>query len=239
MNEKKMMKNNLIKKICGEIVLSHKPGFIIKKWRNIFKVSQKELANEMNVTPSVISDYESNRRASPGIKIINKIVNSLIKLSEKKGGEFLNEFYTISGENLLLSDIFNIREFKMPVTIREFCDKTDSIIITNEDLSDNNIYGYSLIDSLKAILELSPMDLVKIYGYTTNRALIFSNITSGKSSMVAIKVTNLRPSLVVLHEPDKIDKIAKRISEVEGIVLAVNETKKVDELKRILKKGFE
>jgi len=74
MNEKDLIKENLIKKICGEIVFSPKPGLVIKKWRNIFKISQKEIAMEMGVTPSVISDYESNRRASPGIKIIGNMI---------------------------------------------------------------------------------------------------------------------------------------------------------------------
>ena len=41
------------------------------------------------------------------------------------------------------------------------------------------------------------MDLVKAYGMTTDRALIFTNVSSGRSPMVAIKVTNLKPSLVV------------------------------------------
>lgn len=238
MNEKDLMKENLIKRICGEIALSQKPGSIIKKWRNIFKISQKEIANEMGVTPSVISDYESNRRISPGIRIVSNMVTSLIKISEKKGAGFLKEFYTLSGDNLLLSSIIDVKEFKLPITIKEFCEKTDSVVVDHEDLVDNQIYGYSLVDSMKAILELTPMDLVKIYGYTTNRALIFSNVTSGRSSMVAIKVTNLKPSLVVLHGPESVDDVAKRIAEIEGIVLAVSRTKNLSELRGILKRGF-
>jgi putative transcriptional regulator len=238
MRDKDFIKENLIKKICGEIVLSQKPGLVIKKWRNIFKVSQKEIAKEMEVTPSVISDYESNRRSSPGIKIINKIVNALIKISERKGGEFLREFYTLSGNDLVTSSILDVKEFKLPITVKEFCEKTNCSIVGREDLLDNQIYGYSLVDSLKAILELTPMELVKIYGYTTNRALIFSNVTSGRSSMVAIKVTNLKPSLVILHGPERVDEIAKRIAEIEGIVLGVSRAKNLSELKGILKRGF-
>ncbi len=238
MNEKKLMKENLVKKICGEIVMSQKPGFVIKKWRKIFKISQKEVADEMGVTPSVISDYESNRRSSPGIKIISNMINALIKISEKKGAEFLKEFYTLSGENSILSSILDIKEFKLPSTIKEFCDKINCIIITREDLVDNQIYGYSLVDSTKAIIELSPMELVKIYGFTTNRALIFSNVTTGRSSMVAIKVTNLKPSLVVLHGSERVDDVAKRIAEIEGIVLAITKTKNLNELKGVLKRVF-
>jgi putative transcriptional regulator len=238
MDEKKLIKENLVRKICGEIVLSPTPGSVIKKWRNIFKISQKEIADEMRVTPSVISDYESNRRSSPGIKIINNMVNTLIKISERKGGGFLKEFYTLSSEDILSSSILEVKEFKLPISIKEFCDKTDSILMVREDLTENQIYGYSLVDSRKAILELSPMELVKIYGYTTNRALIFSNIKTGRSAMVAIKVTNLKPSLVILHGPERVDEIAKRIAEIEGIVLAVTRTKNLNDLRNSLKRGF-
>ncbi len=238
MNEKDLIKENLVKRICGEIVLSQKPGSVIKKWRNIFKVSQKEIADEMKVTPSVISDYESNRRSSPGIKIINNIVNSLIKISERKGAEFLREFYTLSGENFLLSSILDIKEFKYPVSIGDFCEKTNCMVVSREDLLENEIYGYSLVDSMKAIMELTPMELVKIYGFTTNRALIFSNVTTGRSSMVAIKVTNLKPSLVILHGPEKVDEVARRIAGIEGIVLAMTKTRNLTELKGMLKRGF-
>jgi len=238
MDERNLIKENLIKRICGEIVLSPSPGSVIKKWRNIFKVSQKEIAQEMGVTPSVISDYESNRRSSPGIKIIKNMVNALIKISERKGTEFLKEFYMLNEDNSLFSTILDVKEFNVPVTIREFCEKTNCYVVTREDLADNIIYGYSLIDSLRAIIELSPMELVKIYGLTTSRALIFSNVTTGRSSMVAIKVTNLRPSLVVLHGPDRVDEIAKRIAEIEGIVLAITKTKNLNELKSSLRRYF-
>ncbi|MCD6477707.1 MAG: helix-turn-helix domain-containing protein [Candidatus Aenigmarchaeota archaeon] len=238
MNENEIMKDNLAKKICGEIVLSEKPGVIIKKWRNIFKVSQREIADEMGVMPSVLSDYESGRRKSPGIKIIRKIVDAMIKVSERKGDDILREFYTFPGEDHISSCILDIKEFKLPVKIKDFCKKAECILVAREDLSDKEVYGYSLIDSMKAIIELSPTELVKIYGLTTNRALIFTNVTKGRSPMVAIKVTNLRPSLVVFQGPDKVDELAKRIGEIEGISIAITKIKDKNTLKNTLKRNF-
>jgi len=238
MTEKDIMRDNLAKKISGEIVLSERPGMIIRKWRNIFKISQREVADEMNVMPSVLSDYESGRRKSPGIKIIRNIVNALIKISERRGDGILKEFYGFPGEEHLTSSIIDIKEFKTPIKIKDFCEKSDSVIVAREDLIDNDVYGYSLIDSLKAIMELSSMELVKIYGLTTNRALIFTNVTKGRSPMVAIKVTNLKPSLVVFQGPDKIDELAKRIGEIEGIPIATTRTKDINKLKNILKRNF-
>lgn len=228
-----IMKENLAKKISGEIVLSSKPGLTIKKWRNIFKISQKDVAKEMNITPSVISDYENGRRASPGIKVVKKIVETLIKISEQKG--VLKKFYTLIKETP--SKIINVKEFDKPIKIKKFCEDIGCSVVVREDLIENELYGYSLIDSLKAIIQLTPSELIKIYGLTTNRALIFTQVTSGRSSMVAIKVTNLKPALVVLQGLKKIDELAKRIAEIESIPLAVT-NKSVEELTKILEKTY-
>jgi len=84
-----------------------------------------------------------------------------------------------------------------------------------------DIYGYTIIDSKRAIINFTPQELVKIYGETTNRALIFTNISRGRSPLVAIKVTSLRPGLVVLHGIEKVDEIALAIAKSEKIPLAL------------------
>jgi len=78
------IKNALSEKIAGEITLSPKPGQTIRKWRNVFDISQTELANHLKLSPSVISDYESGRRKSPGIQTIKKVIGALIEIDEKK-----------------------------------------------------------------------------------------------------------------------------------------------------------
>jgi len=62
MNEIELLKQELAKKIAGEIVLSNDPGKVMRKWRNIFKIRSLDLAKKMKVVPSVISDYENGRR---------------------------------------------------------------------------------------------------------------------------------------------------------------------------------
>jgi putative transcriptional regulator len=56
--------------------------------------------------------------------------------------------------------------------------------------------------------------------------------------MVAIKVTNLRPGLVVLHGSEKIDDLAKRIAELERIPIAITTIKDKNELLKTLKRSF-
>lgn len=231
-------KENLTKKICGEIILSEKPNETIKKWRNIFEISQRDLADEMEIMPSVISDYESGRRESPGIKMVKKIVNSLIKIDEKKGGNVLRGFSNLPSDNSLSKSLLDIREFSVPVKIKDFCEKTGIDVVSGKDMIDREIYGYSIIDSLKAIVELSPQDMVKLYGLTSQRALIFTRVSTGRSPMVAIKVTNLKPNFVGFHGLNKVDKLAKRIADVERIPIGICRKDDPEEIISTLKDKF-
>ena len=56
----------LAKNIAGEVTLSINPNETLKKWREIFGLTQIEVAKQLGVSPSVISDYEAGRRKSPG-----------------------------------------------------------------------------------------------------------------------------------------------------------------------------
>ena len=82
--------NSLKQKIAGEITLAKNPGAAIKKWREIFGITQTELADYLKITPSTISDYESNRRKSPGIGVIQRFIEALIEIDTKKGGWVTN-----------------------------------------------------------------------------------------------------------------------------------------------------
>ena len=62
----------LARRIAGEIILSGKPGSTMRKWRELFAVSQITLSEKMLLSGSVISDYESGRRKSPGAKVIRR-----------------------------------------------------------------------------------------------------------------------------------------------------------------------
>lgn len=239
MDKESFVKDNLAKKIAGEIVLSNDAGKTIQKWRNIFKVPQRRLADEMHVMPSVISDYESGRRKSPGIKVIKKIVEGLINIDEKSGGNVLKYFSSFPSETILSNAVIDLKELSKPVTIREFCRAVQAPIFVREDLSNNNIYGYTIIDSLKAIIELPPVELVKLYGLTSERVLIFTNIKRGRSPMIALKVSNLKPGLVVLHGIESVDEVARRIGEVESIPIAICRNLSIEDMIKELHKEFE
>jgi putative transcriptional regulator len=237
MDTRTLAKDRLANKIAGEIVLSDNAGDVIQKWRNIFKIPQRRLADQIGVMPSVISDYENGRRKSPGIKVIKRMVDAMIVLDEKTGGKIIHDFLDFPSRNVLSSALLDMREFKSPRTIKNFCKSLNAPLVVRDDLKNNKIHGYSVIDSMKAIMEVSAVDMVKLYGLTSERVLIFTGAHSGRSSMVALKVTNLRPGLVILHGSERIDELAKRIAELEGIPVAITKVKKVSDLLNILKKN--
>jgi len=233
-----LSKELLAKRIAGEIVLSDNAGMVIQKWRNIFKIPQRMLADQMGIMPSVISDYENGRRKSPGIKIIKRIVEGMIAIDERLGGKVIKEFSDIPTKAVLSEAVLDIKEFSEPINILEFCKIIEGSIHVRKDLIERKIYGYTVIDSIKAVTDLSPTDMVKLYGMTSERALVFTGSHTGKSSMVALKVTNLKPGLVILQGSERIDDLAKRIGELEGIPIGTTKIKNVQDFLKTLKKAF-
>ena len=209
----------LAEKIAGEITLSPSPGETLRKWRRNFGITQTDLSNHLGISPSVISDYESGRRRSPGIMIVSRIIDALLKIDELRGCTIMRAYETMFGEIFGLDAICCIYEYPEPVTLTDFMDKIGASVVSgNIDIS---IYGYTIIDSAKAIIELHPDQFQKIYGRSTARALIFTGVTSGKSSMVAVRVTNLKPGVVVLQglNASDVDPVALKIAEIENIPL--------------------
>ncbi|MBS3782533.1 MAG: helix-turn-helix domain-containing protein, partial [Candidatus Thermoplasmatota archaeon] len=145
----------LKERIAGEITISDEPGEIIRKWREMFEVSQIRLAEEMDVSSSVISDYEKGRR-KPGTFLVKKIVNSLIEIDEERGGAVIDRF-TRPGQEGILSK----NEFPRPVSLNEFLQDIQGKMVS-ETSREKNIYGYTVIDSMKAILSMKSFDYLSI-----------------------------------------------------------------------------
>ncbi len=204
-------------KISGEVVFSENPGKALRKWRRIFEVSQRELADKMGVSPSVISDYESDRRKSPGINFIRKVITALFEIDKSRGYKTISKYRElISGVNLDV--IIDMKEYSRPLRFEEFLDVVNGRALVK---TDRVVGGYTIIDSIKAILTLNAYDFYKLYGYTSERALIFTKVTTGRSPMVAVRVANLKPSVVVLHGLERVDEIAVKIAEMDNVGLIV------------------
>jgi putative transcriptional regulator len=191
------VRHQLAEKMAGEITLSDSPGKALKKWRQSFDIPQGLLAERLGVSPSVISDYESGRRKSPGTAIVGKIVDTILSMDEDNGGRYINKFAKILYSEFDEDVIYDIHEYANPVQLSDFCRVIDAAVLCGS--LDLEIYGYTVINSLNAILQLSSSEFNRIYGWSTERALIFTDVTSGKSPMVAIRVTPFKPRCVVLQ----------------------------------------
>jgi len=217
----------LKEKIAGEITISENPGEIIKKWREMFDVSQTDLADYMDIAPSVVSDYEKGRR-KPGTPLVKKIVDSLIGVDKERGGEVIERFSKPGREGIL-----SIDEYANPVSLRDLVDKIEGEVICGRKW-ERDIYGYTVIDSLKAILSMKAFDYLSIYGWSTERILFFDGVEYGRSPLVAIRSTPLTPAAVSYVKPKKVDDLSIKLAEEEGVPL-IRTDFDVDKLIKILK----
>jgi putative transcriptional regulator len=216
-------------KISGEIVFSDNPGKALRKWRRIFEVSQKELADRLGISPSVISDYESDRRKSPGISFVRKVITALFEIDRDRGYKTISKYRDlINGINL--DAIIDMKEFTKSLKFKELVDLLEGSVIVE---TDKVVNGYTIVDSIKAILTLNAYDFYKLYGYTSERALIFTKVSTGRSPMVAVRVANLKPSVVVLHGLKKVDDIAVKLAEADKVGLIVTNLPMEDVVDRL------
>jgi len=209
------MRDQVREKVAGEICLSEQPGKTIRKWREQFNISQQELSKHLGVSPSVISDYEAGRRRSPGIATIRKIVDAFLDIDEKNGGAVLKQ-YSLAAKT---ESIISIKEFTHEVLADELVERISGENLTPDISLDKHIHGFTVIDSIRAITTLNSFDYLKIYGWSSQRALVFTGVKFGRSPMIAIRAHPLKPALVVYQKPEQVDELAIRLAELEGLPL--------------------
>jgi putative transcriptional regulator len=192
----------LARRIAGEIILSSRPGATMRKWRELFAVSQLRLSDKMMVSSSVISDYESGRRPSPGTKFVRRFVWALLKLDEEEGSRFIHEFVKLTSSPS--NAIIDLREFPIPVRVEYLCKAIEGKIVACPDAYVKEVNGYTVVDCERAVETLSGSEFSQLFGATTERALVFTNIEFGTSPMLIVRISNLKPRVVVFHgrEPD-------------------------------------
>lgn len=208
--------------IAGEISLSEDPGATMRKWREIFGISQVELARHLKITVSTISDYEGNRRKSPGTAVIKRFVTAIFDIDKLKGGPITQK---LTEKQKPVSEYFEVHEFARSISLKDFVQLIEGKVIMNNDLVESKkIYGYTLIDSIKVILEMPFSYFQNLYGNVNERVFIFTQVSSGRSPLVVVRVSSLKPSAIVLHNIDTegVDKLALKIAERERIPLIVS-----------------
>lgn len=207
----------------------------MRKWRVLFEVSQSELAKSMGVSPSVLSDYEKNRRISPGTGFIRKFVTSLVSLDESRGGSHIRRFGGTVKD--LSGAILKIAEFTTPKSAVRIAEAMDAVWLSGKSQSQTPIYGYTVVDSLQTILNLDSYDFMRILGTNTMRVVVFTGVTRGRSPIVAAKIYPIRPRMIAIHGPSSVqnvDSLSIHLAEMMGIPYVLSLKKDVQSLIRSL-----
>jgi putative transcriptional regulator len=217
------LRNQLAEKMAGEITLSDSPGKALKKWRMSFDIPQGVLSDHLEVSPSVISDYESGRRKSPGTAVVGKIVDTILSIDEENGGINIQKFAKMLYSDFDEDVIYDMHDYANPVPLGLLSGAIACTTICGS--MDQTIFGYTVVNSLNAILNLSSNEFNRIYGWSTERALIFTNVSTGKSPMVAIRVTPVKPRCVVLQgiEASKVHPLVAKMAEKDRITVLCTE----------------
>jgi putative transcriptional regulator len=113
---------------------------------------------------------------------------------------------------------FETHEFATSISAIDLQKMMGAKVAACEDLMKvKKLYGYTLMDSLKVILDMPFNQFPKLYGTMSERAFLFTQVSTGRSPMVVIRVTPMKPSVVVLHGIDEVDALALKIAEREQI----------------------
>lgn len=226
------IKNRLAEKIAGEITLSPCPGKTIRKWREIFDISQTELAKFLGISPSVISDYEAGRRRSPGIQNIKRLVKAFFEIDEKRGNKVLHKYTSMMESK---EGVIEIMEYPFSIPALDFIRAIEGEVANSPaNAEKKSIKGFTLIDSIRTIEALKSTDFIHLYGWSTERALVFTNVKFGRSPMIAIRVHPVKPNIVVYHKPGSIDPLAIKLADMENIPLVVTNLPIKELIKRMV-----
>ncbi|MDP8023622.1 MAG: helix-turn-helix domain-containing protein [Nitrososphaeria archaeon] len=212
------METDEIYKLIGKIVLSENPGLMMKKIRENLNVKQKELAEVIGVSPPVISDYEKGVRRKAGVRFIKKYIDGLIKL---KGTDSVILSIYQDKQNVENSGIIDIKEYKKPIKVADLINSVEGQVLAGNEMIDHYLFGHTVLDSIKAIIALKGEQFYKIFGKSSERALIFTKVGLGRSPMVAVRISPLKPRLVAIHGTQNVEKLAIEMAKVEKIVLVL------------------
>jgi len=213
--------------IAGDICMSEHPGSVLRKWRDIFGASQLEVARRMGVTSSVISDYEKGRR-NPGSLFVKRFVEALLDIDSSKGWPTVAKLMKMFNLNYL-NAVVSMDEFEEPVPLDAVVDAVKGVVLVSS-VGREYVYGYTVVDSIKAIMSLEGGEFLNLLGTTSQRVVVFTKVSTGRSPMIALKVSTIKPAVIVLHGLKKVDHLALWIAESERVPLILSTARSEEEL---------
>ncbi len=114
-----------------------------------------------------------------------------------------------------------IKEYRKPLKAGEFIEGIGARVLSGENMLEHHLFGHTVLDSIKAIIALKGEQFYRIFGKSSERALIFTKVGIGRSPMVAIRISPLKPRLVVVHGTSSVEPLAVEMARVENVMLAI------------------
>ncbi|MBN1924107.1 MAG: helix-turn-helix domain-containing protein [Nanoarchaeota archaeon] len=222
-----MKDQSLIQIILGDIAANEDYGLVMKKWRELFNITQSRIAKELKIKQSVISDYENNRRKSPGIEFIRKYTTGIVSIASKenkKEYESVIESLELNKESSkLLRGVF--KKSMNNSQIIKLLKATQIISQENQSLFKDFVF---FSDNLSKILTKQPsLKLIKSLKSNNEIVYIFSRVKSGKIPLITLKLLSKinkidLPKLIIFQSDKfKISSLARRIAKNNNICIAV------------------
>ncbi len=182
----------------------------------------------------MISDYESGRRESPGIGVVKRLVDGLLAIDERRGGDRIRQYGRVLSAGFESDVVLDLREYATSIHLTQLYDEIGASEVASG--STDRISGHTVIDSIEAITRLSSEEFFRLYGQSTNRALIFTNVTRGEGVGIALRVLNPTPNAVILHgiEEDELWEHARDLARIDDYSLAVTNDPLDDVLERLV-----
>ena len=133
--------------------------------------------------------------------------------------------------------VVDLREFPIPVRIEYLCRAIGGEVVACKDKYVKEVNGYTVIDSTKAVEAYSGSEYAQLFGASSDRALVFTNVEAGCLPMMIVRVSSLKPRIVVFHKT-RPDAEAIRIAEYEQIPLIYSTAPNVEQLVKSLRKLY-
>ncbi|MEM4295181.1 MAG: hypothetical protein QXV86_05370, partial [Candidatus Caldarchaeum sp.] len=95
------------------------------------------------------------------------------------------------------------------------------------------VYGYTVVDSLRAIRNLDSHEFLRLFGGNSVRVVVFTNVSRGRSPVIAAKIFPIRPRMIAIHGPrgkEDVDPFAVELASSEGIPYVLSLHKTVEDI---------
>jgi putative transcriptional regulator len=133
--------------------------------------------------------------------------------------------------------VVDLREFPIPVRVEYLCKAIAGEVAACKEKYVKEVNGYTVVDSRKAVEAYSGSDYAQLFGATTDRALIFTNVETGCLPMMIVRVSSLKPRIIVFHKTQP-DPEAISIAEYEQIPLIYSSSPSLEQLVKSLRKLY-